>query len=119
MKKGFFPLAFAMAMGIIFGGCGGGGGDSSSSSGTVSMNITDAKPYLSVTDVESVSITFNEVSVHKSGGGWITLDTVTKPYTVDLYQFSDGAKTQFVPPVQLESGKYTQVRIGVTRAAIS
>lgn len=82
------------------------------------MNITDAKPFLPVSDVESVSITFNEVSVHKSGGGWTTLATATQPYTIDLYQFSNGAKTQFVPAVQLESGKYTQVRIGVTSGAI-
>jgi len=118
MKKRIFPLVFAIAMGIIFAGCGGGGGDSSSSTGTVSMNITDAKPYLPLEEVESITITFNEVSFHKSGGRWFTVDTVTKPYTVDLYQFSDGAKTQFVPPVQLESGKYTQVRIGVASATM-
>ena len=83
------------------------------------MNITDAKPVLPVSGtVESVSITFNEVSVHKSGGGWITLPAVQQPYTIDLYQFSNGAETQFVPPVQLESGRYTQVRIGVTSATI-
>jgi hypothetical protein len=102
----------------LLSGCGGDGGGSSGSSGAVSMNITDAKPFLPVSDVESVSITFNEVSVHKSGGGWTTLATATQPYTIDLYQFSNGAKTQFVPAVQLESGKYTQVRIGVTSAAI-
>jgi hypothetical protein len=58
--------------------------------------------------------------VHKSGGGWTTLPVATSPhsYTIDLYQFSDGAKTQFVPPVRLESGKYTQVRIGVTSGTI-
>ncbi len=119
MKKGISYMAFAMAMGIIFAACGGGGGgDSSSSSGTLSMNITDAKPFLPVSNVESVSITFNEVSVHKSGGGWNTLATATQPYTIDLYQFSNGAKTQFVPAVQAGSGKYTQVRIGVTKATI-
>jgi len=118
MKKIIYYLALALATGMIFAGCGGGSGDSSSSSGTISMNITDAKPVLPVADVESVTITFDEVSVHKSGGGWVTLPAVQQPYTIDLYQFSDGTKTQFVPPVQLESGKYTQVRIGVTSATI-
>jgi len=118
MKKIIYYLALALATGMIFAGCGGGGGDSSSSSGTISMNITDAKPMLPVGNVESVSITFDEVSVHKSGGGWVTLPAVQQPYTLDLYQFSDGTKTRLVPPVQLESGKYTQVRIGVTRGTI-
>jgi len=118
MKKRIFYLVFAIATGIILAGCGGGSGDSSSSTGTISMNITDAKPVLPVSDVESVSITFDEVSVHKSGGGWVALAAVHQPYIIDLYQFSDGTKTQFVPPVQLESGKYTQVRIGVTSGTI-
>ena len=119
MKERIFHLVFAMTMGIILAGCGGGGGDSSSSTGTISMNITDAKPVLPVLGtVESVSITFDEVSVHKSGGGWVTLPAVQQPYTIDLYQFSDGIKTQFVPPVELTSGNYTQVRIGVTSGTI-
>jgi len=119
MRKRRILLGLALAMGALFSGCG--GGDDSGSSGTISMNITDSKPVLPVppgSEVESVSITFNEVSVHKSGGGWITLDTVKKPYTIDLYLFSDGTKTQFVPPVKIDSGKYTQVRIGVTSAEI-
>jgi hypothetical protein len=82
------------------------------------MNVTDAKPVLPTTGVESVSITFDEVSVHKSGGGWTTLATATRPFTIDLYQFSNGTRTQFVPPVQIESGKYTQVRIGVAGGTI-
>ena len=119
MKKRIFYLISAMAMGIIFTACGGeSGSNSSSSTGTISLNVTDAKPVLPVSGVESVSITFDEVSVHKSGGGWVTLAAVHQPYTIDLYQFSDGTKTQLVPPVQLESAKYTQVRIGVTSGAI-
>jgi len=118
-KRSIFLLGLALAMAGLLSSCGSGdGGGSSGSSGTVSMNITDAKPVLPATGVESVSITFDEVSVHKSGGGWATLATATRPYTIDLYQFSNGTKTQFVPPVQLESGKYTQVRIGVTSGTI-
>jgi Domain of unknown function (DUF4382) len=119
MRKGSIIFGLALAMAGLLSGCGGGdGGGSSGSSGTVSMNVTDAKPVLPATGVESVSITFDEVSVHKSGGGWTTLATATQPYTIDLYQFSNGTKTQFVPPVQLESGKYTQVRIGVASGTI-
>lgn len=83
--------------------CGSGDGGSSSSSGTVSMNVTDAKPVLPVDNVESVSIKIEEVSVHKSGGGWITL-TLAKPYTIDLLQFSDGTKTHFSLQFRLNLG---------------
>jgi hypothetical protein len=108
---------FALALGIaaFLSGCGGG---DESSQGTISMNITDAKPVLPVSNVESVSITFNEVSVHKAGGGWTTLQTAQQRYTVDLYQFTDGKKTQIVPPVRIDSGKYTQLRIGVVSGTI-
>ena len=117
MRKRIILFGLSLAISALFWGCGGGDGGSSSSPGTVSMNVTDAKPVLPADNVESVSITFEEVSVHKSGGGWITL-TLAKPYTIDLLQFSDGSKTQFVPPVQIESGKYTQVRIGVSSGVI-
>lgn len=119
MRKDRLLIGLALAMAGFLSGCGGGdGGGSSGSSGTVSMSVTDAKPLLPTTGVESVSITFDEVSVHKSGGGWTTLATATHPFTIDLYQFSNGTRTQFGPPVQIESGKYTQVRIGLTSGTI-
>jgi hypothetical protein len=120
MRKRRILFGLALAMAALFSGCGGGDG-SSGGSGTISMNITDSKPVLPVppgSEVESITITFYEVSVHKSGGGWDTLRAVQQPFTIDLYQFRDGAETQFVPPVKIDSGKYTQVRIGVTEATI-
>jgi ABC-type glycerol-3-phosphate transport system substrate-binding protein len=122
MRKQSILFGLALAMAALISACGGGDGgggtSGSSGSGTVSMNVTDAKPMLPTGGVESVTVTFDEVSVHRSGGGWTTLATATRPYTIDLYQFSNGARTQFVPPVQLESGKYTQVRIGVASGII-
>ncbi len=118
MKKHvLFGLALAVAAGVIL-ACGGGSDNPSPSQGTVTANVTDAKPTLPAGNVESVSITFNEVSVHKSGGGWMTLQTAQQPYTIDLYQFNNGQKTQIVPPVRIDSGKYTQVRIGVVSGNI-
>jgi hypothetical protein len=119
MRKRGIIFGLALAMGALLAGCGGGDG-SSGGSGTVSMNITDAKPALPEEGVESVTIKFDEVSVHKSGGGWTTLPVETSPLPseIDLYRFSDGSTTQFVPPVGLECGKYTQVRIGVTSGII-
>jgi hypothetical protein len=40
------------------------------------------------------------------------------PHTIDLLQFIDGNSTQLVPPVQLEPGKYTQIRLGVTEGSL-
>jgi hypothetical protein len=100
---------------LMFTACGGGGSDGSS--GTVSMSITDAKPVLPE-GTENLWITFEEVLVHKAGGGWISLPLSETPYTIDLLQFHDGNTTEFVPPVSLESGKYTQIRIVVSEATI-
>jgi hypothetical protein len=100
-------------------GCGGGGGGSSSgsSTGTVSLSMTDAKPVLP-DNVTHCFVTIDEVLVHKSGGGWESLRMVQTPYTIDLLQFTDGSTTEFVPPVALASGKYTQIRLSVTNAVL-
>jgi hypothetical protein len=104
---------------LHFIGCGGGGssGGSYTSYGTVTVNVTDAKPMLP-SGTEEVLITFEEVNVHKSGGGWTTLLLAQQPYTIDLLLFQEGHTTELVPPVRLESGKYTQIRIVVSSAQI-
>jgi hypothetical protein len=99
---------------LILTACGGGGGGSASF-GELSMDITDAKPLLPE-GTTNLWVTFTEVLAHKSGGGWVSLPL---PYTIDLYQFSDGIKTELVPPVSLESGKYTQIRLVISHADIS
>ena len=111
-------------MAALFSGCGGGGGDggglsasSSGTTGTFSLNVTDAKPLLP-DDTEEVLIVFEEVEVHKAGEGWIALPLVQEPYTIDLLQFQDGKTTELVPPVSLESGTYTQIRIVVSSAEL-
>jgi hypothetical protein len=100
---------------LMFTACSGGVSDGSS--GTVSMNITDAKPVLPA-GAENLWITFEEVLVHKAGSGWISLPLAETSYTIDLLQFYDGNTTELVPPVSLESGKYTQIRIVVSEATI-
>jgi len=107
---GFFV---ALVASILMGGCGGDG----DGSGTLTIGISDAKPSLPV-DAEHVYVTFDEVLVHKAGGDWESLPLPETPYEIDLLQFSDGASTHLVPPVELEAGKYTQIRFGVTEARI-
>lgn len=118
MNKSICCYLLALAILLFLFGCGGGGSSSSSSTGIVSIGITDAKPLLP-SGTTGVLITFNEVSVHRAGGGgWTSLPLAQSPYTLDLYQFTDGTGTDLVPPVELVTGKYTQIRIGVTEAKI-
>jgi hypothetical protein len=112
---------------VLFSGCGGGGGgggdgggltaSSSGTTGTFSLNVTDAKPLLP-DDTKEVLITFEEVDVHKTGEGWTSLPLAQEPFTIDLLQFQEGKTTELVPPVSLESGKYTQIRIVVSSAEL-
>lgn len=114
MVKKFFLFAILIC-GVFLSACGGGGGGSTS--GSLSAVITDAKPALPA-GINQVFVTIDEVSVHKSGGAWISLPLAQTPFTIDLLQFTDGHTTQLVPQVTLSSGKYTQVRLGVQSAMI-
>ena len=115
--KKILTIFSTITISILIAACGGGGGGSSTDTGTVAMSVTDAKPALPE-NVKNVFVTFSEVWVHKSGEGWIELDLVEDEYTIDLYQFNDGNSTELVPPAILDAGKYTQVRIVVSKAKI-
>jgi hypothetical protein len=109
-------LFWASALFLV--NCGGSGGGSSSGTGTLSMNVTDAKPALPVDDIEQVLITIDEIRVHKSGGGWTQLELANgdPEYQLDLLQYHDGDTTALVLPIDLSSGRYTQIRFGVKEA---
>ncbi len=99
-----------------------GHGGSSIGYGEVIVHMTDAKPLLpeGADQATNLTVTFTEILVHKSGGGWISLPLVGEPpHTVDLLQFINGNTTEIVPPVLLEFGKYTQIRIILSEARIS
>lgn len=100
--------------------CSDGGGNSEilSGSGIVSISITDAKPMLPA-NITSFRVKFDQILVHKSGGGWISLPLAVSPYEIDLLQFINGNITELVPPVRLEYGKYTQVRLVISEAWIT
>ena len=121
---GIFGYLFVLYLFITFicciVSCGGSGGGVSGDggTGTLSMNITDAKPALPINDIQHVWITIDEIRVHKSGSGWTTLDLPEgRPtYEIDLLEYRDGDTTTLVLPVDLSSGKYTQMRFGVRAA---
>lgn len=79
---------------------------------------TDPPPGLP-TGSQKVLITISEISVHRTGGGWISLPLGQSPYTVDLLSFSTGNKAELVPPVKLETGKYTQIRVTLAQATLT
>jgi hypothetical protein len=115
----YLGLLFVITLGLttIIATGGGGGGGSGAATGTLSMDVADAKPMLPP-GTKNVWITFEQVRAHKAGGGWISLPLVQTPYTIDLLQFYDGNSTDLVPPVSLITGKYTQIRIVISKAEI-
>ena len=104
---------------LWFTACGSGGGDTGGSGppGTINVYISDAKPVLP-DGATNLFVTFEQLSVQKSGGGWVSLPLVTNPYTMDLLQFSDGKSTELAPPTRLSDGKYTQIRLQISNASI-
>jgi Domain of unknown function (DUF4382) len=103
---------------VFLSACGGGGGGGATSpTGSLSLSITDARPVLP-NGIDQVFVTIDEVLVHQSGGGWVSLSLAETPFTIDLLQFTDGRTTQLVPRTTLTPGKYTQVRFGVQSATI-
>jgi hypothetical protein len=113
MKASTLCILIALGIPMLLLGCGG----DDSETGSLSIRITDAKPLLEVDAIQAL-ITFDEVRAHSAGGGWVSLPMAQSPYTIDLLQFVDGNSTQLVPPVQLEPGKYTQLRLGITEGSL-
>ncbi|MEJ2724888.1 MAG: DUF4382 domain-containing protein [Deltaproteobacteria bacterium] len=95
-------------------GCGGDGGGAGS--GTVSMDIADAKPFIAGAEPEELWVVFEEVLVHKSGGGWASLDLPETPYAINLLAFSDGQKTKLATPTVVTTGHITQFRFMISEA---
>jgi len=118
IHKLFICLLIAFSF-LMITACGGGGGDSTGS-GEVTMSITDAKPLLpeGAENITNLWVKFTDVLVHKSGGGWNSLPLNGYPYTVDLLQLVNGVTMEIVPPVKLEYGKYTQIRLVIDSAWI-
>ena len=113
MKVRTLCMLFALGTSMFLLGCGG----DDSETGSLSIRITDAKPLLEVDAIQAL-VTFDEVRAHSAGGGWVSLPMAQSPHTIDLLQFIDGNSTQLVPPVQLEPGKYTQLRLGITAGSL-
>jgi hypothetical protein len=80
---------------------------------TVTMKdspFSDAKAFL---------VTFSEVSVHASGGAWVTVPFAgaATSRTCDLKQLQNGA-TDILGVATLPAGHYTQIRLTVVSATL-
>jgi Domain of unknown function (DUF4382) len=99
----------------LLGGCGGGGG-SGAGTGTVSMDVADAKPFIGGAQPDELWVIFDDVQVHTSGGGWVSLGLPETPFEINLLAFSDGLKTELAVPTQVPAGHVTQIRFEISRA---
>ena len=79
----FLTIASSCLMITACGDVGGG----TKSYGEVIVHMTDANPLLpeGAENVTNLFITFTGISVHKSGGGWMSLPMAEgSPHTIDL-----------------------------------
>ena len=81
------------------------------------VQITDAKPVLP-SRTEAVFVTFEEFSVHREGGEWISLALVRTPFAIDLLKLHSGKSKELVWPVQLEPGTYDGIKVSIGSAAV-
>ena len=114
MRRSVIYILLSTMAVILLSGCGGSGG-SGSGTGTISMDITDAKPLIAG-DPTELWLVFEEVLVHKSGGGWVSLDLPETPFEINLLAFTDGEKTELVTPTLVTCGHITQIRFVISRA---
>ena len=89
-------------------------GPTAGSTGTLSIHITDS-PF---SDAKAMLVTFSDVSVHSADpGDWKTLPFVSgSSRTCDLKKLHGATDVLGVGP--LKAGKYTQIRLNVTSAAL-
>ena len=86
--------------------------------GTLEVRVTDAKNEPVVTEI---NITFDNITVHRAGedgdadGEWIVVAQDLNK-TVDLLQLSGIG--DLLGEDEIETGKYTQIRVGVVRVEI-
>jgi hypothetical protein len=118
MRKGILHLLMTFLAVLCFLGCNVSffvafNGESS----TLFVRVTDAKPALP-SGIEGVFITFEEFSVHRQDGDWVSLELIKSPYAIDLLELHSGKTSQLVKPAKLEAGEYNGIRALVSSVAV-
>ena len=113
MKFRFLSASVAAALLALAIACGG-SPTSATQSGSLSIMLKDS-PF---SDARALLVTFSEVSVHSSGGGWTTLafSGGATSRTCDLKQLTSAQDVLGTGP--LPAGHYTQLRVTVTSAVL-
>ena len=101
MKK----LTILLTIIAFIGGC---ETDEGSGFGKIKLEVFDSPPPAGV---EHIYLTITEVSIHKSGGDWMTLAEPNTTY--DFLELINGATKVLVDDV-LETGDYSQLRLVVS-----
>jgi hypothetical protein len=84
--------------------------------GRLTLNMTDT-PF---EDAKAVLITFDRISVHRSGGGWEDIDFANDAAarTCDLKKLEDDEAVDVLGSELLPAGHYTQIVLNVAKATI-
>jgi len=73
----------------------------------MTLSITDSP--IDGSDVTGVFITINEIQVHTSDNGWLTMEDFEGPVTLNLLDLTRG-ESELLGNLELEAGNYTQIR---------
>lgn len=87
----------------------------SGDTGILSVNIAGGKPLMPP-GTRGVVITIDEASIYESKKGWTALPLSRSPLPIDLLQFTGGRTYPLVPNSRIMPGKYSRVRIGISKA---
>ncbi len=117
MNRRFFWAGAAAALVALTIGCGSSNPTTATQSGNFTVMLTDS-PF---SEAKAVLVTFSDVSVHASGGGWTTVPFTGggtgTTRTCDLKQLQNNAQ-DVLGVGTLPAGHYTQVRLTVVTAAL-
>ena len=131
MKK-YFVILVLLALALFISGCIGflttPGEDSiTSGKGRLKIYLTDSSEKYKGNDPEAYSavyITISKIQVHLAGedeeteGEWIKLELKNGETIFDLIELKNEGLSVLLSEVELEPGKYTQIRLFVTDASI-
>ncbi len=86
-----------------------------SSNGRVVVGVKDKTANLS--SVSSINVTIDSVSVHGSGGDWVTLSSA--PKTFDLLGLNANGSEQLLADANVSNGTYQQIRLEISSVMVT
>ncbi len=109
MRRNAFLFSIFLALILTFSGC---SLINRNEGGTVKIYMKDAP--IDLNKVEHIYITISEISAQKAGEGFVTV--LQEETTLDLKELMETRR--LVSEVNLDEGRYTQLRLVVTKGEI-